>query len=79
VINMFLFNFSFSAAVPLAVKSLYLHHCLMNNSLGGSTMSVNPNIIHSLIEKSVTVKQNPIMLNLLLLVTMQLFSCMISP
>jgi hypothetical protein len=42
-------------------------------------MSVNPNIIHSLIEKSVTVKQNPIMLNLLLLVTMQLFSCMISP
>lgn len=48
------FSRSFSAAVPLAVKSLYLHHCLMNSSLGGPAMSVNPGIIHALIEKSVT-------------------------
>lgn len=46
---------SFSAAVPLAVKALYLHHGLSNNSLKGPAMSVNPKVVHSLIEKAVTV------------------------
>ena len=39
----------------MAVKALYLHHALMSNSLKGPSKSVSPLVIHSLIEKSVTV------------------------
>ena len=48
-------NCSFSAAVPLALKALYLHHDLMSSALRGPAMSVKPHIIPSLVETSLVV------------------------